>query len=148
MTRARRAQACRPRQKKRQGGMPVYRALASRFSAFGKRRPSSHWQTVISLTPISLAIVFNGLPFFARQDRRCSENELLTNPVLHISCWHMTASHRMNKGRELQARASIKGPRSPTYETQSKKPRPGGASPSVLFQHKENCWFSGETTLR
>ena len=41
------------------------------------------------------------------------------------------------KGRELQVRALIKGPRSPTHETQNEKPRPIGRVPvSVISARK------------
>jgi len=56
-----------------------------------------------------------------------SEETIL--PVAH----HCHIGIRKQKGRELQVRASIKGPRSPTKETQSKKPRPMGALPQCRF---------------
>mgnify|MGYP001608209745 CR=1 FL=1 len=116
----------------------------------GKRRHFSQWSQVAADTPNSAAARLIGMARRARQIRnRPASNTPAERRVDGKCCFDdgMTIPEK-KKGRELQVRASPEGPRSPTKETQSKKPRPGGALPPVSFLWSKIRGFQVKQLLR
>jgi len=134
--------------------------MSASFSGEGKVRPLSHWQRADLVIPKSSATAFRGSLRASRhpRNRRAKWRRMLncflasgmTISQVGICAgleWRRKAvsSHRSpkRKRRELQARASTEGPRSPCakHKTGSRAQR---ARLRVLASHKENSRFSVE----